>query len=491
MAAEERDYVLLYVNGQRMEVRGGDVFMMLADWLRKVRGLTGTKIVCAEGDCGACTVLRAFPIPDDSSIPAFLAINSCIATVGQMDTSHIVTVEGLAIDGQPSPAQVAMTACHGSQCGFCTPGFVMALTALTEEQVGAVERKHGMNGLTGNLCRCTGYAPIIEAAVQMQPDPKFALGKRYLSRESLKDLRLAQQRPVRVTVGEDCFVAATNSADSLQKLASQTRKKIDCRILAAGTDLGVQKNKGKLVQRSFLSLHLLPSLYKIEKQQKRQVIGARVSLEQVRRCCKKIFPELSDLLNIFASPQIKNFATLVGNIANGSPIGDTLPLLLVSDCQVHTALWHGSKMKMRIIPLENFYLAYRKNALLPGELITHVSFIPPTADQCCRIYKASQRKDLDISAVSAAFLAQLEKKKGELVFGQVRVAFGGMAAVAKRAVEVEEVLVGAKVDSEILNSALGKFEKSMQPISDARATAAYRMVVAKNMFKRFWEELPR
>lgn len=492
MKKKIRDFALIYVNGQRLEVRGDDALLMLADWLRKVQGLTGTKIVCAEGDCGACSVLRAFPALGGKGRPPFVAINSCITTVAQMDGSHLVTVEGLALNGQASPVQEAMTRCHGSQCGFCTPGFVVALTALTEAHPEPLQHKTALNGLTGNLCRCTGYEPIAAAAVQVKSNPSFSPASRYLTATSLKDLRQAQGIALCIVGQRDRFLAPITELEALRCMGA--RAEITGagppKVIGGGTDLGVQRNKGKLGGTTFLSLHLVRDFYRTENKGDQWSFGARVTLEEVRRSCRRGFAELSDLLNIFASPQIKNNATLVGNVANGSPIGDTLPLLLVAGGQVHLSRLAKGRVARRQIPIEQFYTGYRQTVLGPGELITHVSLRAPSKTQVCRFYKVSQRKDLDISALSAAFFVQkMPARRGSATsFGEVRVAFGGIAAVAKRLPEVERDLSGAPRTEDVFKRAAASLGQAIEPISDARASAAFRKVVAENLLRRFWEE---
>ena len=251
-----RDCSTIYLNGVRREVRGREALMMMAEWLRKEASLPGTKIVCAEGDCGACTVLRAFPTPDGT--PRFEAINSCIATVAQLDGSHIVTVEGIQNGPELSPAQKAMTDCHGSQCGYCTPGFVMALSAMLERH-DQVDAKTASNYLTGNLCRCTGYQPIIDAAVMARASKTHSVAGRYLNDAATGDLLATQKKPVTIKNDDVVYFAPATLRDATTFAAHNP----GFRVLGAATDLGVQINKGKPLPQAILSLHLIQDLYAI------------------------------------------------------------------------------------------------------------------------------------------------------------------------------------------------------------------------------------
>ena len=559
-----RDFVLIYLNGVRREIRGREALMMLADWLRKEAGLTGTKIVCAEGDCGSCTVLRAFAdlaahahidvgVPggvkvganDGANVGAnvgvdhatrsapleFEAMNSCIVTVAQMDGSHIVTVEGMQCGDELSPAQVAMKQCHASQCGYCTPGFVMAISAMLEKHGdangarvnvasdsggcanvashgGAVAAQHidakmAANYLTGNLCRCTGYAPIVEAALTVRATEKHSVAGRYSNPAAITDaLNTATKSLLIEHDGMKLFAPV-----SLREAVTFAAQNPGFKVLAAATDMGVQTNKGKPLPRVMLSLHLVSELYQAKHSRSGIVVGARVTLAQLRRLCETTAPELASFLNLFGSPQIKNVATLVGNIANASPIGDTLPFLLIADAVVHVASRPGGKgpIHKRKIEFTDLYVGYKKLALTPGEIITHVSFNATDSKELLRLYKVSQRKDMDISAISGAFSmtmtgrvkssavnttthAGARKTKSPPHVVSARIAYGGVAATPIRMPEIEAALVGdftmqkAQAVAQMIASAI-------TPLSDVRGSAAYRRVTAANLFMRYASEV--
>lgn len=476
-----RNYVAFYLNGELTKVSGDDAFMMLAEWLRKRALKTGTKIVCAEGDCGACTVLRAYEPSNSSKKPTFSSMNSCIATVAQMDGSHLVTVEGLEVDGELAPAQAAMRECHGSQCGYCTPGFVMALSGALELK-SCIDRKTAANYTTGNLCRCTGYSPILDAAEKAKASEKHNLSKRYLNANVIRQLKEETKNSFLLSDSS----GRVFSAPSLLKDACQfSYKNKDTRLVAATTDLGVQTNKGKPLPKSLLSLQNVKESYELSVNKSALTVGARVSLSRLRKATEKSIPEFSRFLDLFASPQIKNVATLVGNLANASPIGDTLPFLLASDSVVHAARLVAGKVVKRKIPITSFFLGYKKLALKPGEFIIAVEIPLTTQTKSIRLFKTSQRKDLDISAVSAALTVE-QSKSGEVK--NAALAFGGIAATPVRIGKLESFLVGKQLTPSIFNRALDLLNDEIQPISDVRGTDTYRRVLANQLFSKFVHE---
>ena len=489
-----RDFALIHVNGVRREIRGRETLMMLAEWLRKEAGLSGTKIVCAEGDCGACTVLRAFPRPGADVVVGaplqFEAMNSCIATVAQMDGAHIVTVEGMQCGSDLSPAQEAMCACHGSQCGYCTPGFVMAISGMLEKHAHADERT-ATNYLTGNLCRCTGYAPIVQAALTVRATEQHSVGGRYSSSIAVAESATITKQSMRTHHdGVEVFAPVT-----LREAVTFAALHPGFRVIGAATDLGVQVNKGKPLPTALLSLHLVPELYETKVTRAGVSFGARVPLADVRRVSEDVAPEFARFLNLFASPQIKNVATLVGNIANASPIGDTLPFLLIAGGTVRVAGRPGGTgpVRKRSIRMTELYVGYKKLALEPGEIITHVSFDRTPSREILRLCKVSQRKDLDISAVSGAFAVTLSGgRRGKVAPSVVsaRIAYGGVAATPIRMPEAEQAFCG-ELSSERIEAVAQLIAGSIAPISDVRGSGAYRRVTAANIFRRFGNEVLR
>lgn len=476
-----RNKILFYLNGLRREVGAREASMMLAEYLRYDQCLTGTKIVCAEGDCGACSVLRYFPHNQQGvDSQNFIPINSCITPVAQLDGSSLVTVDALKNKNGLSPAQKAMVDCHGSQCGFCTPGFVIALTGLVEEKLSkketSIESQEAKNAMTGNLCRCTGYRPIINAALNIDLSECESVKKRYCSEKHEVDLIRAYSEPVMIESDEFSFFAPKKISEAIDYLKLYP----DARILGSATDLGVIHNKRKIKLTRLLSLHLISDLYKIEQKGEEITFGARVTHTEFRHFMKGKLPEFSQYLDVFASPQIKNAGTIVGNIANASPIGDTPPALLALNAQVVVSGPQGE----REVPLSNFFLAYRKTALSSQELITHIKFYLPQKNSSVRFYKYANRKDLDISAMNLAInVTWKDETKKEIQ--DIVIAAGGLTATPLRFFKTEEVLK-KKFNVE---EALKELHSEFTPLSDLRATKAYRHVLVENYFRKFFDEV--
>jgi xanthine dehydrogenase small subunit len=482
---------IFYLNGERHEPAPEHSGWILADYLRQQRLLTGTKIVCAEGDCGACTVLRYYPRPGRRGMPRYLAVNSCILTVAQLDGSSLVTVDALAEarehDKELHPVQKAMMSCHGSQCGFCTPGFVMALSGLVEKKLcekalAPITPQEAKNATTGNLCRCTGYQPIIDAAVSIPVKKVRSVAERFYCRAQALDLAQIARKPLRIEAPGFRFFAPR----TLREAALFLKKNPDARILGGATDLGVVHNKRKLRLTDILSLHLVDELYGIELKKDKLLVGSRVTLSELRAATREKIPELARFLDLFASPQIKNVATLAGNLANASPIGDTLPYLLVSGARVHLT---GPRGK-RAVAIEDFFKGYRKTALKPGELIARIELEVPDRAEALRLYKISQRRDLDISTVSGAFrLKWKDRKRAEIA--SVRIGLGGVAATPLRLPKTEAFLKGCNPAApdwrERLTRAVDILHSEMTPMSDLRGSAAFRRVAAENLFRKFFE----
>ena len=478
-----RKYILFYLNGERHQVTGDQAGVMLSDYLRYHKNLTGTKIVCAEGDCGACSVLRFFPYQSGKKKNIFLPINSCVTTVAQMDGSHLVSVDALA-NPHHTPVQKAMMNCHGSQCGFCTPGFVMALTGLVEKKLCQKQTEitacDAKNATTGNLCRCTGYQPIIDAAKNISIKDSESVSQRFSSSASQKDIATHLKIPVALRIDLFSFYAPVKIKEALAHLA----KNKSLKIIAAATDLGVVHNKRKARLNQTLSLHLIPELYEIEKTSKTRLsVGARVTLSDLRLYVKDLIPEFATFLDLFASPQIKNLATLVGNVATASPIADTPPFLLTMNTEVEI---HGPTKK-RIVKLESFFLDYRKINLTPKEMIVALHFDIPQKNESLALYKISQRKDLDISAVNfAARVLWADKEKTKIK--DIKIAVGGVAATTLRLYKTEKSLTNEKLDQGRMTKALELLHAEITPLSDLRATSTFRHVVTENLFHKFFRE---
>ena len=440
------------LNGETVTAITGPTRTLL-DWLREERGLSGTKEGCNEGDCGACTVM----VTDMKGRSA--ALNACLLFLPQLAGKSLRTIEGLSgPQGQLHPVQQAMIEHHGSQCGFCTPGFAMSMaTAHLNGQTDFDDR------LAGNLCRCTGYAPIIRAAeaAESAPVPGWLTGPR--------DLEGAP--PV---AGTDA-IALPRSADDL---AIWYADHPDATLIAGATDVGLWVTKGLRDLAPVAFLGGCEDLKAIEVGEREIRIGAMVTIAELLEFVPAHHPGLAPLLRRFASAQIRAAATIGGNIANGSPIGDGPPALIALGATLH--LRRGNAR--RALPLESFFLAYGKQDRAPGEFIEAVSI--PRQAESLHCYKLSKRFDQDISAVCGCFNIAVER--GRVV--SARIAFGGMAATPRRAPTVEGMLVGKPWSEETIHAALPAFAEDFSPIDDMRASAAYRLEAARNMLRRTFAE---
>lgn len=478
------------LDGKVHSVSGIDPNTTVLNYLREQLRRCGTKEGCAEGDCGACTVVAGELA---GNRVRFRAINSCIQFLPTLNGKALFTVESLkAMSGQLHPVQAAMLNAHGSQCGFCTPGFVMSLFAMYRTETRA-SRSRIKDVLAGNLCRCTGYRPIIDAAQKMY-DPDNTSDEHWLRRpydaesgvsadesalvEQLKSIQ--PKTTLTVTApgpsGDAHVFFAPVNAD---ELAALVRRYPDARLLAGGTDVGLWVTKDHQDIGQIIYLGNVEELKTVVKSEASLDIGAGVSLTDLEDLLAELQPDFGELLRRFASPPIRNAATLGGNIANGSPIGDSMPALIALGSSV--VLRKGSSR--RELALEDLYLGYRKTALARGEFVERIR-IPVNQDQLFRAYKVSKRFDQDISAVLGAFCIAIENNK----LTQVRICFGGMAATPKRATHCEEFLRGKAWDESVVAEAASKLEQDFAPIDDMRASAGYRKNLAGNLLRKFYLE---
>jgi xanthine dehydrogenase small subunit len=468
-----RDYVLIYVNGQRHQLRGPLIFRSLSDYLRKDLGLTGTKVACAEGDCGACSVLIGRPYHHAIE---YRAACSCIQYLYQLDGTHIVTVEGISAGGGLTPVQQALVRSHGTQCGYCSPGMVIAIHALVESGDPLTEQTL-RRGLAGTLCRCTGYQPILNAGLEVEISQVRRLGELYDSTVLRTELISCAHEPVHVEADEKTFFKPATISDAAQFKMEHP----DCVIVAGGTDLGVQINKGSRVVRNVLSTMGIAELQEMEVTGSEIVAGASAPLTDLQSLASNALPEFATFLGLFGSPQIKNVATLGGNIANGSPVGDTMPALFVLNAEVELARV-GTR---RRVPINDFYTGYKSTVAKPDELITRV-FIPLLGDgEVIKLYKASKRKDMDISTVSAAFWLRLVGSR----IDDVRIAYGGVGPRILRMPLLEAHLRGAEISEGLFEAARGIAVSEVTPISDVRGSAEYRNALVSNLVRKLYFDL--
>jgi xanthine dehydrogenase small subunit len=425
------------LNGRPVRAEG-DSQTTLLDFLR-ARGLTGAKEGCAEGECGACTVVM---VRERRGRAAYVPVNSCLLFLPMLAGQEVYTVEALANGGPLHDVQRALAECGGSQCGYCTPGFVMSLFAehYRRDRSGPCDP----HATGGNLCRCTGYRPIAEAASRLGPTPADAWAA-----------RLAQPAPSIPAAKCAGFVRPA----SLAACFAQMSEHPDASLIAGGTDLVVEANLRLKRFPYLIGVEALPELRGLREDSESIEIGASVPLSEIG-----VLPD--EFVQLFASPLIRNRATLGGNLATASPIGDAAPLLLAMDARLRLASARGE----RILALSEFFLGYRKTALQAGELIVSV-ILPKPLPRVVRFYKAAKRRMDDISTVAAAFAIGAD--------GSLRMAYGGVAPVPLRALEAEADPARAR---EIL-------ARTLRPISDHRGSAAYRLALAQNLLDKFrWEE---
>jgi len=464
------DTIRFLLNGQERTVDGVDPTTTVLDYLRTHERLCGTKEGCAEGDCGACTVVLSEP--DDNGVMSYRAINSCIRFLPTIDGKHLITVEGLKdADGALHPVQRAMVEAHASQCGFCTPGFVMSLFALWHAEK-APQREDVLQALAGNLCRCTGYRPILDAAMGMYAGPaEDKFDRDYSTFGRLR--RLARITGLRYAGhGKELFAPR-----SLADLADILRRYPEADLLAGGTDFGLFVTKQHREFARVVWLGDIAELRRISATDTHVEIGAGVTWTDALPVLDQHWPSFGELVRRFASPPIRNSATVGGNIANASPIGDGPPPLIALGATV-TLLGADGEREM---PLEEFFLDYRRTALRRGEIVARVRIPLPTAGLEFAVYKLSKRIDQDISAVCAAFALRIA---GGIVT-DARIAFGGMAATPKRARLAEAALIDRPWTLATANAAAAALDRDFTPLDDFRASAAYRRITAQNLLRRF------
>ena len=473
-----RDRVRFILDGEVVELTGLDPTRTVLQFLREDRGLVGTKEGCAEGDCGACTVVVVAPDARGDALTV-RAVNACIQFLATLDGKELITVESLSSsDGGLHPVQQAMLEEHGSQCGFCTPGFVMSLFALFKNEA-APGRVDIDNALAGNLCRCTGYRPIIAAAGRMYElgDTRDWLtapaAESTVDRGRLARLRaLSDDEDIVIGDGVRTFMAPASSASLARLLAEHP----GATLLAGGTDVGLWVTKAHRRLDPVIYLGRVAELSAIVADDDAIEFGASVTLTDAVPVLLEKFPALEELFLRWASPPIRNAATLAGNIANGSPIGDSMPVLMA----LGTELVLRSAEGVRTLPLEDYYLDYGVTARRDGEFIERVRVPLPPDGTLVRSYKISKRFDQDISALCLG--ACLELHDG--VARDVRLAWGGMAATIRRAGHAEAALEGRPLDDAAVDAAMRALREDFEPISDLRASGAYRLRVAQNLLKR-------
>ncbi len=472
-----RESLRFLIGDRLVEIDHCDPTLTVLDWLRLDQRMTGTKEGCAEGDCGACTVVVGRL---DRGRLRYEAINACIRFLPTLDGCQLLTVEHLkGADGSLHPVQQAMVECHGSQCGFCTPGFVMSLLALrlneAEPSIGRIE-----DALAGNLCRCTGYEPIIAAGRRMDEIAPREADRFLREREAVAaQLAALDDTETLALQGEGGRFYAPTTVEALADLVAAHPQ---ATLVAGATDVGLWVTKAMKRLDPVIYLGRIEALRAITDEGDHLCIGAMAGHIDVREALAALSPQLDELMRRFGGEQVRNAGTIGGNIANGSPIGDLPPALIALDATLVLARRGETSLERRSIPLESFFIEYRKQDRRPGEFAEAV-LVPKLADgMLFHASKVSKRFDEDISAVCGAFRLALSPD-GRV--SDARLAYGGMAGIPKRAKAAEATLVGQRWDDKAVTAAIATLPQDFTPLDDMRASAHYRLKIAGNLLLRF------
>lgn len=465
-----RNKIRFILGSELIELSDINPTLTVLDYLREVQDKRGTKEGCAEGDCGACTVAVGTLV---NGKPVYRAVNACIQFVPTLDGCHLLTVEDIRQpDGALHPVQQEMVLRHGSQCGFCTPGFIMSMYVLWRN-TDAPSKPEIEDALAGNLCRCTGYGPIVDAMTAASEQPALLAHEARIL-ELLREIRPTEALHMENSHGR--YVAPKSSADFANALASMP----DATVLAGGTDVGLWVTKMNRKLPDVIYTGQVDELNQIEESKTEFRIGAAVRYSDLPASLSECYPDFGEVLRRIGSRQVRNLGTMGGNVANGSPIGDTPPLLIAMGAR----LILNRKGTRRELPIEDFFVSYGQQDRARDEFLETVIIPKPQPGWTFGAYKISKRFDQDISALCGAI--HIKREKGCIT--DARIAFGGMAATPKRAAGTEAALIGQALDSDTIETACAALGRDFQPITDMRASAEYRKLTAANLLRKFHAE---
>ncbi|MDO8826853.1 xanthine dehydrogenase small subunit [Methylophaga sp.] len=457
------------LNGEWVTESDIDPTLSVLRYLRTKKGLTGTKEGCASGDCGACTLLIGEVNADRAT---YKAVNSCITLLGDLHGKHIVSVEGVNASAEVHPVQACMVEHHGSQCGFCTPGIVMSLVGLREKQQ-SCSRADALEALSGNLCRCTGYRPIVDAALAsfQQSDVNNVINA--TTAWQIPELESCAS----LQSEKGSYFAPQHEAELKTVLAENPQ----ARFVAGATDLALDITQQYKTFDCLVSLSNVAELSELSEAGDVLNIGGAATYSAVMPWLKTWYPQVVELFDRIGSLQIRNRGTIGGNVANASPIGDTPPILLALGASLELATVNSR----RLVAIDDFFKGYKQTVLKAGEYIRTISIPKPKADTQLKLYKVSKRYDDDISAVMAAFFFKIEQG----IISEARLAFGGMAAIPKYAESAQASLIGKAMSADTLSIAMAALNNDFAPMTDVRATDKYRLKVAQNLLQKAFAEI--
>ena len=470
--ASKVDKLAFLLNGERVELEDVDPALTVLDFLRQIKGLNGTKNGCNEGECGACTVVIG---EMRGSSVHYQAVISCITFLGALHSKHLITVEGVQAKGKLHPAQQVILANHASQCGFCTPGVVMSLYALCANKVVDRPVEDIDDALVGNHCRCTGYDSILSAAHKLVKRKNLSSFS-YDHQKAIAEIKKTSYKTAQTFKSKHTEYFSPTTADELAQLIQKHK---NATLVAGGTDVGVLTNKGNKRPVRIISLERVNALRMIRKGKDMFTIGAGATLNEARQVLAADYPDLDELLRRFGNQQIRNRATVIGNLASADEHADLPPAFIVLDAKITMRVGNFR----RFLKLEDYYLKKGKQDIKSGEFIETLQIPRKLKSSVFQVYKLSKRHNQDVSTLCGAFYLRLDS---ENIVRDIRVCFTGLGSIPKRAEQLERALIEEKWSLQTISKSIVNFKKDFQPVSDCRGTDEYKMIAAINLLKRFF-----